>query len=99
MSQAVAVITVLGMLGGALWWLRRKGLAQFAPAGSRRKACRRIELIERLTLTPQHSLHLVRIADKAVLIALSPTGCTVLDCPAALQAVEAPGNSRGEAIR
>src|SRR5450759_4252126 len=96
MSQTVAVFAVLGLLGGALWWLRRKGLAQFAPAGTRRKAGRRIELIERLTLTPQRSLHLVRIADKAVLIALSPTGCTVLDCPAALQAVEAQGNGRLE---
>ena len=98
-SQRVAVIAVLAALGGALWWLRRKGLAHFAPAGGQRKAGRRLELMERLTLTPQHSLHLVRIADKSVLIALSPSGCTVLDSPVSPQVAEAQVNGRPEAIR
>ena len=80
LSQTLSVLAVLGMLGGALWWLRRKGLAQFAPMGSRRKAGRQLEVIERLPLTPQHSLHLVRIADKSVVVAVSPSGCSVLDC-------------------
>ena len=99
LSQMLSVAAVLAMLGGALWWLRRKGMAQFAPIGARRKAGRRLELIERLPLTPQHSLHLVRIVDKAVLIALSPSGCTVLDCPDALQTLQLPGNRQPEAIR
>ena len=77
-QQTGSVVLVLGLLAAALWWLRRKGLAQFAVGGLRRKAERRMELIERLPLTPNHSLHLVRVADKTVLIALSPSGCTVL---------------------
>jgi flagellar biogenesis protein FliO len=77
-QQALSVILVLGLLGGALWWLRRKGMAQFAfktPAGRRRS----IQVIERMALTPQHSLHLVRVADRTMLIAASPSGCSILE--------------------
>lgn len=79
MQHVVAVLAVLGLLGGALWWLRRKGLASFAMAGVRPKSGRRLELIERLPLTPQHSLYLVRVQEKTILIGLAPSGCTVLE--------------------
>jgi flagellar biogenesis protein FliO len=78
-QQALAVFAVLGLLGAALWWLRRKGMAQFAfktPGGGKRRS---IQVIERLTLTPQHSLHLVRVADRTMLIAASPSGCSILE--------------------
>jgi flagellar biogenesis protein FliO len=78
-QQVLGVVEVLALLGGSLWWLRRKGLAQFAvrgPGGSRTKSMR---VIERLALTPQHSLYLVRVADRTMLIAASPGGCSILD--------------------
>ncbi|HJT88771.1 MAG TPA: flagellar biosynthetic protein FliO [Bryobacteraceae bacterium] len=78
-QQALGVLFVLALLGATLWWLRRKGMAQFAfkaPAMGRRKS---IQVIERLALTPQHSLHLVRVADKTMLIAASPSGCSILE--------------------
>ena len=78
-QQALSVVLVLGLLGGALWWLRRKGMAQFAfktPGGGRSRC---IQVIERMSLTPQHSLHLVRVADKTMLIAASPAGCSILE--------------------
>jgi flagellar biosynthetic protein FliO len=78
-QQVLGVVAVLALLGGSLWWLRRKGLAQFAvrgPGGSRTKSMR---VIERLALTPQHSLYLVRVADRTLLIAASPGGCSILD--------------------
>jgi len=77
-QQALSVVLVLGLLGGALWWLRRKGMAQFAlktSAGKRKS----IQVIERMALTPQHSLHLVRVADRTMLIAASPAGCSILE--------------------
>jgi flagellar biogenesis protein FliO len=77
-QQALTVVLVLGLLGGALWWLRRKGMAQFAfktPGGKRRT----IQVIERMALTPHHSLHLVRVADRTMLIAASPAGCSILE--------------------
>jgi len=34
--------------------------------------------VERLALTPQHTLHLVRVRDRAVLVAAHGRGCQVL---------------------
>ena len=78
-QQALSVILVLGLLGGALWWLRRKGMAQFAfkaPGSGRGRA---MQVIERMSLTPQHSLHLVKVGERTVLIAASPAGCSILE--------------------
>jgi len=78
-QQALGVILVLGLLGGTLWWLRRRGMAQFAfraPGTGRRKS---IQVLERMALTPQHSLHLVRVAERTMLIAASPAGCSILE--------------------
>ena len=52
---------------------------KFSLPGVHARGPRRLELIERLTLTPQHSVCLVRVADKAMLIGLSPSQCTLLD--------------------
>ena len=79
MPQGLSVVLVLGLLGVMLWWLRSKGLAQFAmklPQGSRAK---HMKAIERLALTPHHSLHLVQVDGRTVLIAASPGGCSILD--------------------
>jgi flagellar biogenesis protein FliO len=77
-EQALSVLLVLALLGGTLWWLRRKGVAQFAlkrAAAGKRKS---IQVVERLALTPQHSLHLVKLEDRTMLIAASPGGCSIL---------------------
>jgi len=74
-QQYLAVTAVLVVLGGGLWWLRRHGYA--APAiGSRRG--RSLESLERLALSPQHTLHLVRAGKAVVLVACSPQGCRIL---------------------
>ena len=44
-----------------------------------RPANRQMQSIERLTLTAQHSLHLVSFAGRTLLIAVSPAGCSLLD--------------------
>lgn len=38
-----------------------------------------LERLERLTLTPQHTLHLVRLGDREILVATHPHGCSLLD--------------------
>jgi flagellar biosynthetic protein FliO len=76
-EQMMAVGLVLALLGGSLWWLRRRGLAGLALP--RRAAGRRMELIERLPLGPNHALHLVRVADRELLVASSPSGCSVIE--------------------
>ena len=78
-QQTLVVVFVLGLLGGTLYWLRRKGLAQFNLRGMGRANGHRMQAIERLALTPQHSLHLVNVSGRVLLIAVSPGGCSVLD--------------------
>jgi len=81
-QQILGVLLVLGLLGGSLWWLRSKGLAQFAARGvAGAGKARSLRLIERLPLSSQHTLHLVSLEGRAVLIATSPNGCAILDRP------------------
>lgn len=75
MRQVWAVSAVLALLAASLWWLRRKGLAHLAPRGRKHT----IVAVERLTLGPQHALHLVRLAGRGLLVGTSPAGCAVLE--------------------
>src|SRR4029077_15854594 len=77
-QQLLAVFVVLGLLAAALWALRSRGLAHFG-GPARQKSARHLESIARLPLTPHHSVHLVRVSDHAVLLALSPSGCTLVE--------------------
>jgi flagellar biogenesis protein FliO len=76
-DQILAVGAVIGL--GLVWWLRRRGLGQFRPGRLRARRGRRLELRERLPLSPQHSLCLVRIGGRALLVGLSSAGCSLLD--------------------
>ena len=77
-QQMLAMCLVLGLLGGALWWLRRKGFARFStPVFG--KSERQMQLLERLPLSPGHALHLVRVEGRTLLVASSPGGCALLD--------------------
>jgi len=78
-QPVLAVLFVLGLLGGTLYWLRAKGLARFNGKGFSRQSGKRMQALERLALTPQHSLHLVSVGGKTLLVAVSPGGCTVVD--------------------
>ena len=77
LGQMSAVVLVLALLGGALWWLKSRGLVQ--TAGLHRRGGRKLQVVERLPLGPHHALHLVRLSGKAMLIASSPSGCTLLE--------------------
>jgi flagellar biosynthetic protein FliO len=75
-QQMAAVAVVLLLLGATLWALRRRG---FAGVALRRKSgARRMECVERLPLGPQQVLHLVRLGETELLVASSPSGCTLL---------------------
>jgi flagellar biogenesis protein FliO len=81
-QSMLPALLVLGLLGGALYWLRTKGMARFngkGLGGFGRQAGRQMQAIERLPLTPQHSLHLVSVNGRTLLLAVFPNGCTVLD--------------------
>lgn len=73
--QIVSVLAVFALLGVLLWAARRGGFTRLS--GIRRQA-RSLESIERLPLTPQHSLHLVRIQGREMVVATHPHGCALL---------------------
>jgi flagellar biosynthetic protein FliO len=75
-QQILMVLAVFGLLGGMLWLMKRRGALAFSP---RRSSARRLEVLERVPLTPHHALHLVRIAGKVVVIGTAPSACTLLD--------------------
>lgn len=78
LQQMLAVLAVFGVLGGALWWLRARGFARFSLCGSK-KTTGVLSQVERLPLSATHSLHLVRMADRAILIASWPGGCQAIE--------------------
>ena len=79
LQQIIVVFIVLALLGATLSWLRRRGLAQFSLGTKRGNGSRKIQSIERLPLSTQHSLYLVSVSGRELLIGVSPGGCTVLD--------------------
>jgi flagellar biogenesis protein FliO len=77
--QSLSVVLVLGLLFAVLWALRRKGAIRFAPGARRGTKQRSIVLMERLPLTAQHAVHLVRVADRALLISTGPSSCQLIE--------------------
>jgi flagellar biosynthetic protein FliO len=75
-QELAAVGAVLTLLAATLWWLRRRGFAALMPM--KRTPGRRLECLERLSLGPQHTLHLVRVGDTALLLASTPSGCALV---------------------
>jgi flagellar biogenesis protein FliO len=93
MLQPLAAIGfVLSLLAAMLWWLSRRGYV--TPAAGRRAGKRRLECLERLPLAPQHTLHLVRIGDTALLLASGPRGCAVVRSMPVGEIEAAGGGSR-----
>jgi flagellar biogenesis protein FliO len=88
-EQIGMVLLVFALLGGLLWFSKRRGVAAFSLGGrsGRGGSGRRLEVLERVSLTPQHALHLVRVAERTVLIATAPSSCTLLDSPVPLESV------------
>jgi len=74
-----AVIGVLLLLVASLWWLRHGRLLRVARPGGHGSRARMLQVVERAGLSPHHSLHLVRLAGRGLLIGVSPAGCTVLE--------------------
>ena len=76
--QLLAVIAVFSLLGITMWWLKKKGLLQVPSSsyasiksGRPRGILQRVETVR---LSPTHSLNLVRMGDRAVLIGTSSAG-------------------------
>jgi flagellar biogenesis protein FliO len=75
LEQILAALFVIGLLFATVWLLRRKGLAGSNPFGKRLGRSNSMQVVERLHLTAQHSLHLVRLGEELILIGVSPASC------------------------
>jgi flagellar biogenesis protein FliO len=78
LSQILSVLLVLLLLGGLLWASRRRGVLWLKPHGTR-GAGPDVVVLARRVLTSQHTLFLVEIRGRSLLIATSPGNCHVLE--------------------
>lgn len=79
-SVAIAGFVIIA-LTGTLVYLKRRGWIHWNGGTGQvvgRAKPRRLESLERISLTAQHALHLVRLDDRLVLVASAPTGCSIL---------------------
>lgn len=86
LPQVTSIVAVFSLLGLTLWWLKRKGAVRIGAKlpswwkGRRSKGSERLlERIDGLQLSPTHSLSLIRMADRAILIGISPTGFCLVE--------------------
>jgi len=70
--QLAGVVFVLGLLGAVLWLLRGQGATAWRSGQSV------VQQYGRLTLTPHHTLHVIRFGGRELLVAAHPQGCSVL---------------------
>ena len=77
-QQFLAVAITLGGLVALVWMAKKKGWAQVRMR-ARAGLSKRLEVIDQLALTPNHSIHLIQLADRTLLVGLSPNGCNLLE--------------------
>jgi flagellar biogenesis protein FliO len=87
-KQSLAILLVLALLLTALWCLRQKG---WSGMRLKKSVPSVLESRGKLTLTARHSVHLVRVGDRNLILALHPDGITFLG-----EAVPADGCVRKE---
>ena len=68
LQPLAAVGFVLSLLGLTLMFLKKRGAASFRLHRLTGAGARRLETLEKLSLGPQHSLYVVRVDDRSVLI-------------------------------
>lgn len=74
MAASAAMVAVLAMAAAALWLAaRRQGGLSFGRSRAQGPA----EVVQRLPLTPQHSLHLIRVAGEMLWVVTYPNGAVI----------------------
>jgi flagellar biogenesis protein FliO len=74
-QQSLALLLVFALLSTALWFVRKRGWT-----GTRRAklVSGALESCGKLPLTAQHSIHVIRVGDRNLILALHPEGITYL---------------------
>lgn len=74
--QSLAITFVFALLWAALWWLRKRGAANLG--FSRSPAAGLMQVRGKLQLGAQHSIHLVRVGSRELVLAVHPGGISLL---------------------
>ena len=85
--ESFGITLVFALLWAALWFLRKKGWLQPGRSLRRPAGEQTIEVTDRIRLTPQHSVHVLRVLDRRLVVGVHASGFTLL---CSLEA-EAPG--------
>jgi flagellar biogenesis protein FliO len=85
--QILSLILVFALLGGTVWKFGR--FLPFRGSALKRTKEKSLRGLERLALTPQHTLHLVDFAGQELLIATHPGGVSLVTPHARARSVEA----------
>ncbi len=78
-QQVASVFLVLALVAGTVLFLTKRGAGHLRWPVRARRSKVALEAVERLPLSAQHSLHLVRLADRALLLAAHGNGCTLIE--------------------
>ena len=73
--QSLAITFVFLLLWAALWFLRKKRGILFTPGRTHKGF---LETRGKLALSAQHAVHVVRIGDRDLVLAVHPSGITLL---------------------
>ena len=76
-NQFGAVIAVIGALLGLLLWLNKRGFATSATFSGGAGRPRELAVIDRVIVAPQHTLLLVEVSKKRMLVCISPAGSQI----------------------
>jgi flagellar biogenesis protein FliO len=89
--QSLAIVVVFALLWAARWFFRKKAWrTKSEPA--------LLESRGKLALTARHSIHLIRIGDRNLIVALHPDGVTFLgDGPPAVDGDRRGASAMGSA--
>jgi flagellar biogenesis protein FliO len=82
LRQLSAVLFVFALLGAAVWLSARRRGALLPGGTMLRRTIGAMTVVERVRLTPQHSVHLLRVGRRGLLVAVHPSGCTLLEARA-----------------
>ena len=89
--QSLAITFVFALLWAGLWFLRKRPGISFSKGRANKRL---LESHAKLVLTAQHSLHLVRLGDRDVVLAVHPSGVTLLsDLPRSSALPNLPGET------
>jgi flagellar biogenesis protein FliO len=88
LPQFGAVLAVFALLFATLWFLRKRGALRtsaslpFTLRGQRASKAKLLEQVDRLQLSPTHTLSVIKMGERAILIGTSPAGfCLVESSP------------------